>query len=161
MGPIGCPETSVTNYQSTQRNIPEERRTLLCTLRRKPEIMHIQALISFNRGFLSGLTACHGARKLNTDRKILHGDLSPVLAWGNWQLDSCRRRHDDNLIVNSQTGCSCFQNRNDVSWCRVDDLRLTAGHHQRGLCVTVHGNVSVKWVCHICRYSGPQVTTSG
>jgi hypothetical protein len=25
MGPIGCPETSVTNYQSTLRNIPEER----------------------------------------------------------------------------------------------------------------------------------------
>ena len=26
--PIGCPETSVTIYQSTLRNIPEERRTL-------------------------------------------------------------------------------------------------------------------------------------
>jgi len=26
MGPIGCPETSVTNYQSTVRNIPEDRR---------------------------------------------------------------------------------------------------------------------------------------
>jgi hypothetical protein len=25
MGPIGCPETSVTNYQSDLRNIPEER----------------------------------------------------------------------------------------------------------------------------------------
>jgi hypothetical protein len=29
MGQIGCPETSVTNYQSTLRNIPEERRTHL------------------------------------------------------------------------------------------------------------------------------------
>jgi len=27
MGPIGCPETSVTNYHSTLRNIPEERRS--------------------------------------------------------------------------------------------------------------------------------------
>jgi hypothetical protein len=26
MGPISCPETSVTSYQSTLRNIPEERR---------------------------------------------------------------------------------------------------------------------------------------
>jgi hypothetical protein len=26
MGPIGSPETSVTNYQSTMCNIPEERR---------------------------------------------------------------------------------------------------------------------------------------
>jgi hypothetical protein len=26
MGPIGCPETSETNYQSTLRKIPEERR---------------------------------------------------------------------------------------------------------------------------------------
>jgi hypothetical protein len=26
MGPIGCPETSVTSYQPTPRNIPEERR---------------------------------------------------------------------------------------------------------------------------------------
>jgi hypothetical protein len=25
MEPIGCPETSVQNYHSTQRNIPEER----------------------------------------------------------------------------------------------------------------------------------------
>jgi hypothetical protein len=25
MGPIDCPETSVTNYKSTMRNIPEER----------------------------------------------------------------------------------------------------------------------------------------
>jgi hypothetical protein len=27
MGPIGCPETSVHNYYSTLRNIPEERRS--------------------------------------------------------------------------------------------------------------------------------------
>jgi hypothetical protein len=26
MGPVGCPETSVTNYKSTMCNIPEERR---------------------------------------------------------------------------------------------------------------------------------------
>ena len=25
MGPIGCPETSVNNYHTTLRNIPEER----------------------------------------------------------------------------------------------------------------------------------------
>jgi len=29
MGPIGCPETSVRNYQSTLRNNPEERRSNL------------------------------------------------------------------------------------------------------------------------------------
>jgi hypothetical protein len=29
MGPIGCPETSVSNYQSTLCNIPEERRSYL------------------------------------------------------------------------------------------------------------------------------------
>jgi len=29
MGPRGCSETSVTNYQSTLRNIPEERRSHL------------------------------------------------------------------------------------------------------------------------------------
>ena len=29
MGPIGCPETSVRNYRSTLRNIPEERRSHL------------------------------------------------------------------------------------------------------------------------------------
>jgi hypothetical protein len=27
MGPIRCPETSVSNYHTTQRNIPEERRS--------------------------------------------------------------------------------------------------------------------------------------
>jgi hypothetical protein len=27
MGPIGCPETSVSNYQPTLRNIPEEQRS--------------------------------------------------------------------------------------------------------------------------------------
>ena len=27
MGPTGCPETSVTNYQSTLRNVPEEGRS--------------------------------------------------------------------------------------------------------------------------------------
>jgi hypothetical protein len=157
MEPIGCPETSVTKYQSTQRNIPEERRPHLCILRRKPEITHIQALRSFNRGFLSGLTACHGARKLDTDRNILHGDLSPVLAWSNWQLDSFRRRYDGNLIVNSQTGCSCFQYRNDVSWNRVNDYverwAITSGY-----CAWL--SVAI-WVCHICRCTGPQVTTSG
>jgi len=26
MGPIGCPETSITNHQPALRNIPEERR---------------------------------------------------------------------------------------------------------------------------------------
>jgi hypothetical protein len=26
MGPIRCPETSVNNYHTTQRNIPEEHR---------------------------------------------------------------------------------------------------------------------------------------
>jgi hypothetical protein len=31
MGPIGCPETSVQNYQSTLRNIPEERRSQIVT----------------------------------------------------------------------------------------------------------------------------------
>jgi len=29
IGPIFCPETSATNYQSTLRNIPEERRSHL------------------------------------------------------------------------------------------------------------------------------------
>jgi len=29
MGPTGCPETSVKNYQYTLRNIPGERRSLL------------------------------------------------------------------------------------------------------------------------------------
>ena len=29
IGPTGCPKTSVTNYQSTLRNIPEERRSQL------------------------------------------------------------------------------------------------------------------------------------
>jgi hypothetical protein len=29
MGPIDCPETSVSNYESTLFNIPEERRTLI------------------------------------------------------------------------------------------------------------------------------------
>jgi hypothetical protein len=27
MGPIGCPETSVQNYRSALRNMPEERRS--------------------------------------------------------------------------------------------------------------------------------------
>ena len=31
-GPIGFPETSVTNYQSTLRNIPEWMMTLLYTI---------------------------------------------------------------------------------------------------------------------------------
>jgi hypothetical protein len=30
MGPIGCYETSVTNYRSTLRNIPEEQRLRVC-----------------------------------------------------------------------------------------------------------------------------------
>ena len=30
VGPIGCPETSVRNYQPTLRNIPEERRSYIC-----------------------------------------------------------------------------------------------------------------------------------
>jgi hypothetical protein len=30
MGPIGCPETSVNSYQSTLRDIPEERRSQEC-----------------------------------------------------------------------------------------------------------------------------------
>ena len=29
MGPIGCPETSVTNYQYALCNIPEERKSQL------------------------------------------------------------------------------------------------------------------------------------
>jgi len=28
MGQVGCPETSVTNYQSMLRNIPKKRRSL-------------------------------------------------------------------------------------------------------------------------------------
>jgi hypothetical protein len=39
MGLVGCPETSVTNYQSTLRKIPDDRRSHL-TLRRKPEATH-------------------------------------------------------------------------------------------------------------------------
>jgi len=39
MGPIGCPETSVTNYHSTLRNIPEERP--------KPEITHLNTRFIF------------------------------------------------------------------------------------------------------------------
>jgi hypothetical protein len=30
MGPIRCPETSVNNYHTTPRNVPEERRSRLC-----------------------------------------------------------------------------------------------------------------------------------
>jgi hypothetical protein len=29
MGPIGCPKTSGTNYESTPHNVPEERRSHL------------------------------------------------------------------------------------------------------------------------------------
>jgi hypothetical protein len=32
MGPMSCPETSVPNYQSMLRNIPEERMSLSCRL---------------------------------------------------------------------------------------------------------------------------------
>ena len=39
MGPIGCYETSVTNYRSTLRNIPEEQRLRVC-LGGKPEMTH-------------------------------------------------------------------------------------------------------------------------
>jgi hypothetical protein len=37
MGPIGCPEMSVTNYQATQCNIPEQR---------KPQLQHAGSLKS-------------------------------------------------------------------------------------------------------------------
>jgi len=30
MGPLGCPETSVNNYHSMMRNVPEERRSRNC-----------------------------------------------------------------------------------------------------------------------------------
>jgi hypothetical protein len=39
MGPISCPETSVTNYQSTLRNIAEERRSQY-RVRRHDNIKH-------------------------------------------------------------------------------------------------------------------------
>ena len=40
-GPIGCPETSVANYQSALRNIPEERRFhLLYGVSLKSRILH-------------------------------------------------------------------------------------------------------------------------
>jgi len=48
IGPISCPETSVNNYQSTLRNISEERRSHLqrggilktCALQRKTPCRH-------------------------------------------------------------------------------------------------------------------------
>jgi len=39
MGPIGCPKTLVTNYQSTMQNIPREQRSHLGAVQRQPEIM--------------------------------------------------------------------------------------------------------------------------
>jgi hypothetical protein len=43
MGPIGFPETSVTNYQSMLLNIPEERKSKFIS-RRKPEITQSASL---------------------------------------------------------------------------------------------------------------------
>ena len=48
MGPVGCPETSLRNYQSTLRKIPKERRFQL--LRDGRLQSHV---------FLSPLTFCH------------------------------------------------------------------------------------------------------
>jgi hypothetical protein len=45
MGLVGCPETYVTNYQSTLRKIPDEQRPNL-TPRRKPEATHNVRIIS-------------------------------------------------------------------------------------------------------------------
>jgi len=44
MGPIGCPETAVTNYHSTLRDIPQERTSHLHS-GGKPEIK--QAMNTF------------------------------------------------------------------------------------------------------------------
>jgi hypothetical protein len=46
MGPIGSPETSVQNYHSTLRNIPEERRA-------KKFKKEVQEEILFFMGFLT------------------------------------------------------------------------------------------------------------
>jgi hypothetical protein len=40
MGPIDCPETSVENYDSTLRDIPEERRSR--------EFLNSQSLVQFD-----------------------------------------------------------------------------------------------------------------
>ena len=41
MGPIGCPETSVTNYHHTPRNIPEERRSRMCDVSTENEYSYL------------------------------------------------------------------------------------------------------------------------
>ena len=42
MGPTGCPKTSVTNYQSTLCNIPEERRSQIMPNTTEKEIKNVR-----------------------------------------------------------------------------------------------------------------------
>ena len=44
MGPTGCPKTSVSNYHSTLRNIPEERRCHILHILRAPFRCQVQPL---------------------------------------------------------------------------------------------------------------------
>lgn len=47
LGPVGCPETSINNYQNTLRNIPEERRPqLYCGRSLNPPILSLNAIFT-------------------------------------------------------------------------------------------------------------------
>jgi len=49
IGPTSFAETSITNYQSTLRTIPEDRRPHLHRGRRKPEITNLKQTAQFNK----------------------------------------------------------------------------------------------------------------
>jgi hypothetical protein len=44
MGPILCPETSVNNYHTTPRNIPEERRSFRTLIRAYPPVYAVRMM---------------------------------------------------------------------------------------------------------------------
>jgi len=64
MGPIGCPETSVTNYHYSLRNDPT-RTQFSSTSRRKPDVTHTTLTSDISRQYVIR-PSCRNARQNNT-----------------------------------------------------------------------------------------------
>jgi hypothetical protein len=95
MGPIGCPETSVTNYQSSLRDIPEEQRSpLFCDLRQAFTVKTLRSVIMlytviFSCSFVCDLKSCltyyfEGSNVCLAEHRSLTGPTTIPLKRDQW-----------------------------------------------------------------------------
>jgi uncharacterized membrane protein len=113
MGPIGCHETSVANYQSSLRNIPEDQRsTLFRDLRKAFTMKTLTSVVmlhtvNFTGSFVCDLKPClayyfEGGNVSLLERRLLTGSTPILLKRDQWIISTKGRKTDMEKPKHSQ-----------------------------------------------------------